>query len=390
MADNVTDYDAAVVGRLRQAGAIILGKNSMHEWAMGSTCSGMAFGTVRNPWDPDSIPGGSSGGSAAAVSASLAMAAVGTDGMGSIRVPAAYCGVVGLKGTYGLVSRFGELPPTSSWIDHVGPICKTVADTKAMLDVLAGHDPRDSTSRQRPRSSAWRRTVSRLRGLKVGIFDNYFRDDLEPEMASSFDAWTAALEGAGAELRIVSAPSLGLCPLALLAIQSERESLLLEYAFDPANFAANDIRLRIIASQFISASDHLRALRVRDLVRDEIRLILDEVDVVATPTTSTTALKIDAPTIALGPENTLYDRADPGVIHRATVRLTWPFNVAGVPAISVPAGFLSDGMPWGVQLAAGAWQDDVLLEIASAVEHELGVGYHVPPLAEASSVRDDA
>ena len=207
MATNVTTFDAAVVERLRAAGAIILGKTAMHEWAMGGTCIRQPGGPVRNPWDPDRVPGGSSGGSAVAVAAGLAIAAIGTDGMGSIRTPASFCGVVGLKPTSGLVSRFGELPPTSSGVDHIGPLARSVEDARVILRVIAGPDPRDPTSRVAVQVDGT--PVLDGSRLRIGLVRSPVDADVLPAVRQAVEDTAGLLAARGATLTEVALPSLG-------------------------------------------------------------------------------------------------------------------------------------------------------------------------------------
>src|SRR5581483_4941008 len=206
MSEFVTDYDATVVQRLRAAGATIVGKNNMHEWAMGGSCSNGPFGTVHNPWDETRVPGGSSGGSAAAVSASLIYGSLGTDGMGSIRTPASYGGVVGFKPTYGLVSRFGQLPPTSSTSDHLGPFAKDALDAAILLQAIAGYDPNDPTSIPSPPKDYVGGIAGGIAGLRVGVPVGYFFENAAPEIGELVRAGIRALTALGAEVREVHIP----------------------------------------------------------------------------------------------------------------------------------------------------------------------------------------
>ncbi|MBU6430429.1 MAG: Asp-tRNA(Asn)/Glu-tRNA(Gln) amidotransferase GatCAB subunit A, partial [Cyanobacteria bacterium REEB65] len=207
MADHVSDYDATVVEKLRAAGAIIVGKNNMHEWAMGVACTNGWFGAVHNPWDEKRVPGGSSGGSAAAVSASLIYGSVGTDFKGSVRIPGSFCGVVGFKPTQGLVSRFGQLPPTSSNFDHLGPIVKDVTDAALMLNVIAGHDPRDPTSVAFPNRDFTALLERGIAGLRVGVPKNFFFQRSSEEVEAVVRAAIGTLGELGADVQEVSIPS---------------------------------------------------------------------------------------------------------------------------------------------------------------------------------------
>ena len=385
-ADHITDFDAEVVTRLRRAGAVLLGKNNMHEWGMGGTCKDMYFGTVRNPWDPARIPGGSSGGSAAAVSAGLAWAAVGTDGWGSIRTPASYCGVVGLMPTHGLASRFGELPPTSSWHHTIGPITRTVGDAAMLLDVMAGHDPKDPVSIDSGFEGSYREDLGGgMSGLRVGLPTSYFFDDALTEVEGAVREAAGVFETLGATVEEMDLSTFYEIPLALAAAQHESQSLLLPYALTQGDgFATPEIRYRILAGEFVSAADHRRGMQVRNEIRDRIARVFEKVDVVLTPCNSTVAFPIDADHVTIGGGRSV-DLDQPGAQSRLTTRLTLPWNMAGVPAISIPwAGSSVNGLPVGLQLAARRLDEPLLLRVASAYEAAAG-GYRPPPLPGAGA-----
>lgn len=379
-ADHTTDFDAEVVSRLRRAGAIILGKNNMHEWGMGGTCKDMYFGTVRNPWDTTRVPGGSSGGSAVAVAVGMAMAAIGTDGWGSIRTPASYCGVVGLMPTHGLASRFGELPPTSSWHHTIGPITRTVEDAAILLDVMAGHDPKDPTSIRSGFRGSYRDDLGRGVGrLRVGIPTSYFFDDAPAEVEETVREAARTFESQGATVEEVDLSAFYEIPLALAAAQHESQSVLLPYALArPDGFATPEIRYRILAGEFVSATDHRRGMQVRNEIRARVARVFEKVDVVLTPCNSTTAFPIDAQQVEVGGGKSV-DLDRPGAQSRLTTRLTLPWNLVGVPAISIPSGRYVDGLPVGLQLSARRLHEARLLRVAAAYEAAAG-GFRPPPL----------
>lgn len=368
--------DAAVVERLRAAGAIVIGKTGLHEWAMGGTCTRQPGGPVRNPWDPDRVPGGSSGGSAVAVAAGLAVAAIGTDGMGSIRTPAAYCGVVGLKPTQGLVSRFGVLPPTSSPFDHVGPLARSVEDARTVLDAIVGPDPRDPTSREAGHAEA-----SDLGRLNVGVVESRLLDDVTPGVAAAFGEAVNALRARGARLDTVPLPRLVHASLLAAASLTESQGILLPLAIaHPDGFANPDIRYRILAAELVRAADVRRARQLAFALRAEVESALTTFDILLLPTDSTPAFPIDAAMVTVGASEVVNLRI-PGGQARITTRLGLPFNLAGVPAISVPAPSLVDGLPVGVQLVGRRWAETALLDIAAILE---GAGARVrrPPMVE--------
>lgn len=372
MTDHVTDYDASVVERLRAAGAIIVGKNNMHEWAMGSTCAGGPFGTVHNPWEESRVPGGSSGGSAAAVSASMIYGSVGTDGMGSIRMPSSYCGVVGLKPTYGLVSRFGELPPTSSTTDHLGPITKDVRDAAIMLNVLAGHDPKDPTSIPSSGKDYVAGLEGGVRGLRVGVPQNFFFDRALPEVRDAVGRAVEALVSLDAQVREVRIPSLQYMHLITPAQVGESRAFLLPLVrMGRHAFADQSIWDRVVVGEFVRTADTLKAARLRNLMRREFLDVMGEADVLAVPTTITPAFPIDESDLPGGH----------GDANSGATLLTFPFNMIGMPAISVPCGFTENGLPIGLMLAGRHWEDDVVLRTAYAYEQAATGGYVAPPIA---------
>jgi aspartyl-tRNA(Asn)/glutamyl-tRNA(Gln) amidotransferase subunit A len=376
MTDHVTAFDAAVVERLRTAGAIILGKTAMHEWAMGGTCSRQQGGPVRNPWDPARVPGGSSGGSAVVVAAGLACAAIGTDGMGSIRTPAAYCGVVGLKPSYGLVSRYGELPPTSSWTDHVGPLTRTVADARLLLAALAGRDTRDPTSRTRPGLAPADRVDAT--DIRVGLVRSALDGDIRPGVRAAIDEVAARLAARGAAVVTIDLSSLAMMPLVGPSLGTETQDVLLPLALEgPDAFANADIRYRVLAAEFVRAADVRRARAIALTIRADILRALETVDVLLLPTTTTPAFEIGASEALVG-DGEIVDLARPGGQARLTTRLTQPFNIAGTPAISLPSPSLVDGLPVGIQLVGRPWGDDALLDVAALVEAD-GAAYIPPP-----------
>jgi aspartyl-tRNA(Asn)/glutamyl-tRNA(Gln) amidotransferase subunit A len=366
--DFVTDYDAAAVRRLREAGAIVIGKNNMHEWALAATSAYSAFGAVHNPWRLDFVPGGSSGGSAAAVSASLVYASLGTDNRGSVRTPASYCGVVGLKPTFGLVSRFGQLPPTSGYTDHIGPLTKDVADAALLLNAIAGYDGQDPTSRPGPIRNYAAGLGRGIKGLRLGVPANFFFEQADNEVRALVMAGVELLGTLGAEIREVLLPSAEHAQL--LGFTDElRFALLPLVRRGPQAFADRGSWYRLIAGQFVQGSDVLQGMRLRNRMRAEIRAVMDSVDILATPTTATAAFPI-AESAAAQPYR-------PG-------RLTAPFNFVGMPAISVPCGFTADRLPVGLTLAGRHWEDDVVLRVAHAYEQAASSGYCPPPLAEPS------
>ncbi len=352
--DRVPDEDAEVVRRLRAAGAIILGKQNLHEFAYGGSSMISFFGKVHNPWDITRLTGGSSGGSAASVAAGLGFAAVGTDTAGSVRLPAAYCGVVGLKPTYGRVSARGVVPLSWSY-DHVGPIASSVYDVALMLQVLAGYDAADPASVDVPVPDFVAAIAQRPPKLRIGVPREFFFDHLHPEVADAVEKAIKLFSELPAEIRDVKLEISTDRTLASAEAYAYHEQFVARSPglYQPATLA------RIQSGANIPAPDALRASRDLQASRHAIRRIFDEVDVLLTPT-----VPIPPPVIAdlrkhpdnLRPQELLM------------LRNTRPFNVWGIPTISVPCGLTKDGLPIGLQLAAAPWREELVLQAAHAYE----------------------
>ena len=374
----VPPYDATVTQKLKSAGAIIIGKTSMDEFAMGSSNEHSAFGSVQNPWDTNCVPGGSSGGSAAAVAARQVPGSFGTDTGGSIRQPAAMCGVYGLKPTYGRVSRQGIIAFASS-LDQVGPFARTPADLALLLQVTAGHDPSDSTSADEAvpdYSQALSRGVS---GLKIGIPKEYFVEGLDPEVESSVRQIATLLEDAGAELHEISLPhtKYALSTYYLIAT-AEVSSNLARYdgvrygqrvedqdlrkmiSRSRAQGFGEEVQRRIILGTYVLSAGYYdayygKAQKVRTLIRRDFESAFDHVDVILTPTSPVTAFPLGA------------RMDDPLSMYLADV-CTLAVNLAGVPGMNIPTGMSSKNLPVGAQLI-GRWFDEAnLFAIAQTVE----------------------
>jgi len=379
LAEHVTDYDATAVRRLREAGAVILGKNNLHEWALGGSCTFGIFGTVHNPWNTEHIAGGSSGGSAAAVSAGQAFMALGTDARASIRTPASYCGVVGLKPTGGLVSRFGELPPTSSWYMALGPIARTVTDVAITLNAISGYDDLDPGSIRTESRDYTAGIDDGVKGLRIGVVKNFFYDDALPEVRDSVEAAASAYRAMGASVREVELPALRYTSLIEPVYEGEAKGWLVDYALTRgADFDSQDIRYRALASRFLRTADTLRANRLLNLLRAQVQEVMEEIDILLTPTNSTPPYRIDAEEVEVA-DGTV-NVAGAGGQSRVTTRLTVPFNALALPAISVPCGMSNSGLPFGLQLVGRSFEDHLVLRAARAFEREAGLGYRRPPI----------
>jgi aspartyl-tRNA(Asn)/glutamyl-tRNA(Gln) amidotransferase subunit A len=393
-------YDATVVDRIRRAGAILIGKTNCDEFAMGSSTENSAFGPTRNPWNPDRVPGGSSGGSAAAVAAGEATLALGSDTGGSIRTPAAFCGIVGVKPTYGRVSRYGLIAFASS-LDQIGPFARDVRDAALLLQVIAGHDAADSTSAQVEVPPYADRLTGNVRGLRLGIVREFLAEGVEPAVAAAVREAIETLRGLGAECEDVSLPH---APYALpayyLIAPAEASSNLARYAGvqyglraagPPHGDSPDDlytlyartrrqgfgpeVKRRIMLGTYALSAGYydafyLRAQRVRTLVRRDFEAAFERFDALVGPIAPTVAFRVGERT------------DDPLQMYLVDV-FTVPVNLAGVPAISVPCGF-SDGLPVGLQVVGRPFQEATILDVAYAFEQATGFHRARPPRAAAA------
>jgi aspartyl-tRNA(Asn)/glutamyl-tRNA(Gln) amidotransferase subunit A len=387
-------FDAGAVTRLREAGTVVIGKTNMDEFAMGSSTENSAYGVTHNPWDPARVPGGSSGGSSAAVAAGLAPIAYGTDTGGSIRQPAALCGVVGMKPTYGAVSRHGLIAFASS-LDQIGPFALTVRDCALALAAVAGHDRCDSTSVPLPEPVRVP-DAEDLRGVTIGVPEALLAQGVEPGVRESFDAALRLAEGMGATLREVELPHAGyglpayyiIAPAEassnLARFDGVRYGLRVEEAGDTvvdmyertraAGFGA-EVKRRIMLGTYALSSGYYEAYygtaqRVRTLIRRDFDAAFAGVDLIATPTSPTVAFEIG-------------ERAnDPWAMYASDV-LTVPVNLAGLPGISIPSG-LAGGLPVGFQLIGPAFAENRILDAAHALERAIAFD-PVPPRLGASA-----
>jgi aspartyl-tRNA(Asn)/glutamyl-tRNA(Gln) amidotransferase subunit A len=376
MSDHVPDTDATVVARLKEAGAVLLGKLNLHEFAYGVSNINPHYGNARNPWDPSRIPGGSSGGSGAAVAASLCLGALGTDTGGSVRIPAALCGIVGLKPTYGLVSRAGVFPLAWS-LDHVGPMAKRALDCGLMLRAIAGPDPRDPTTALAPVPDGMSTPGDTIQGLHVGVPEAHFFEGIAPEVETAVRAAIDVLAAQGASVREVTIPHMEHARTLLTTIVSAEAYSVHEATLrGRAAEYGDDVRARLRWGECLLAGHYLKAQRARQLFRAAVLEVLQEVDLLATPTTPTAAIPIAA--IAGGGPEAFAEAA------RRLTQNTGPLNVAGLPAISVPCGFTPEGLPIGLQLAGRPFAESTLLSAAHAYEE--ATPWHArQPAVDASS-----
>jgi aspartyl-tRNA(Asn)/glutamyl-tRNA(Gln) amidotransferase subunit A len=365
----IPDEDAAVVARLRAAGAVVVGKTNLNEFACGVTTTNAHYGDTGNPWDPSRSPGGSSGGSAAALAAGMCAVALGTDTGGSIRIPAALCGVVGLKPTYGLVSCRGVMP--LSWEqDHVGPMARTVWDAAAMLDVMAGWDPADASSRHAPAPDYAAELETGLDGLRIGVDAGFALRGIASEVRNAFEAALVVLGGLGAQVMDVRVPRLEEGMAAGLVLWgAEAAAVHVEWLrtrpedYDPA------VRARLEEGLVLAGTEVARAQRVRRLLQRDLQLLFEKIDLLATPTCA-----LEAPPRGAG--SIVVDGAGVAVLPALT-RFSRVFNLVGLPAISVPCGFTANGLPLGLQLV-GAELDEVRV-LRAAYAYEQAAGWHRRP-----------
>ncbi len=369
MRDRIPDQDATVIAKLRAAGAVFFGKLNMHEMAMGGTSANAHYGAVRNPWNPEHHPGGSSGASAAAVSLQVCAAALGTDSAGSVRIPSMCCGLVGLKQSHGLVSLAGGMPTTTQHTDHIGPHTRSIADARLMLQVMSGYDPTDPNST--PHEAAASDALSDLSGLTVGVPEPYFWTELDPEIEARSREVVALMERSGATIRTLTFDITSTMLLSRIATSAEsfvyHESMLAEHG----DLYSPDLRARILAGQYILAHDYIRAVRARRMVIETIRDAFEQVDVMVMPTLPIPPQRIDDL---------------PGMGMAATmplIRNTSPFNQTGSPAVTIPVGVTAAGLPIGFQIAAPAFQDYRMLAIAEFVEGLVAFDVRPPVLREA-------
>ncbi|MFI5364988.1 MAG: amidase [Candidatus Binatia bacterium] len=372
LADWIPQFDAAVVERLRAAGAVLLGKLNMHELAYGVTTNNPHYGPTRNPWNLERVPGGSSGGAGAAVAASLCAAAVGTDTGGSIRIPAAACGVVGLKPTYGRISRYGVVP--LSWsLDHVGPLTKTAEDAALLLAVLAGRDERDPTSSRR-RVDNYRTTVRQpAKGLTLGVPREHFLDLLDAEVRAAFDTALDTFKQLRLRIVPVSIPSLPHAQTAELAIMMPEASAYHARALRarPDDFGA-DVRAFLELGRQVPATTMVAAQRLRARLGAECAAAFERVDALVVPSLVVPAPRIVDQAVAVGAET-----LDVGT---ALSRNMMPFNLTGLPAVAVPCGRSAEGLPIGLQIAGRPFDEGTILRIAHG--YQAHTHWHVqrPPL----------
>lgn len=388
----IPPYESTVTSRIQQAGAVMLGKTNMDEFAMGSSNENSFYGAVKNPWNLDMVPGGSSGGSAAAVAAGLAVAATGTDTGGSIRQPASFCGITGLKPTYGRVSRFGMIAYASS-LDQGGPMAKSAEDCAHLMQAMAGFDEKDSTSADKPADDYLANLNAPLTGLKIGLPKEYFGDGLDPKVADVIMSAVKEFEKLGATVKEISLPNLQLSiPSYYVIAPSEASSnlsrfdgvrfghrcdnpkdLLDMYMRSRAEGFGTEVQKRIMIGTYALSEGYydayyLKAQKIRRLIKEDFVEALKEVDVIMGPVAPTTAFGLGSKT------------NDPVAMYLEDI-YTLSVNLAGIPAMSVPAGF-ADGMPVGLQIMGNYFAEAKLLNVAHQYQQHTDWHLQTPNMAK--------
>lgn len=388
----IPPYESTVTARLAAAGMVTVGKTNLDEFAMGSSTENSAFQRTANPWDLTRVPGGSSGGSAAAVAADQAVVALGSDTGGSIRQPAAFCGVVGLKPTYGLVSRYGLVAFASS-LDQVGPFGRTVEDVALLLQGIAGHDPMDSTSLKVDIPDYSQALIPDIKGFKIGVIRDLLGEGCGEETRAAVQAAIQHLQELGAEILEIDCPSFryGLATYYIIApseasanlarydgvkygLREPADSLLAMYGKTRAHGFGPEVKRRIMIGTYALSSGYydayyLKAQKVRTLIKQDFLRAFEKVDVLVSPTTPTPAFKIG-------------EREDPLSMYLCDL-MTIPVNLAGLPGLSLPCGF-ADGLPIGLQIVGNALQESKMLRVAYAYEQSTDWHKRRPPLGQPS------
>ena len=358
--------DSNAVARLRAAGAVLVGKTRLHEFAWGTVTP-----PTRNPWDFDRVPGGSSGGSAAAVSGGLVTAAMGSDTGGSIRIPASLCGTVGLKPTFGRIGRSGIIP--HSWsLDHAGPLTKTVADAAMILNVLAGSDPSDPSCQDLPVPDYTAGLGQPIDHVRIGVCGNHFFGHNQPDVENAVEAAIDDLAKAGCSIKNFQVPNLKYSLGAIFAIELASSTAYHDSSLQAGRVSQfePDVRTLVEMGRLVSGPDYLKAEQLRRVLIEDFARVFDDVDVIITPATPLTAWLHDAETVEIagGQESVL----------AASWRLTYPYNLVGLPAISIPCGFDRDGLPIGLQIAAKPFDEETLLRVAHAYEQRHNWATYTP------------
>ena len=368
----VPDEDCTVATRFGQAGAILLGKLNMHPFAFGPTGENGDYGHMHNPWNPERITGGSSGGSGSAAAAGQCTITMGSDTGGSVRIPAALCGIVGLKPTYGRVSRAG-LTPLSWCLDHPGPMVRTVEDAALTMNVIAGHDPRDHATSDAPVPDYTTALTGDIRGLRIGVVKEYFETEIDSSVAELTQQAIAVLGELGAEIVEVSLPLYEYAqPISNAILSAEATAAHRDVLLSDGDKMYPQVRERLEEGLFISAAEYLRAQQARQVFCQQVAGLLENVDLLAGPVEPVTAPKILERRIEIG------GQALPAV--PMLTKYTRVYNITGSPAISVPCGFGPDGLPVGLHLAGRNFDESTVLRAAYAYQQATDWHTRRPPI----------
>ena len=365
--DFVPDHDAAVVERLERAGAVMMGKLSMHELAYGITSENPHFGAVRNPWNVEHSPGGSSGGSGAAVAAGMVYAAMGSDTGGSIRIPASFCGTVGLKPTYGRVSRYGAFPLAWS-LDHMGPLARSVRGAATVFDAIAGYDRRDAASSRHPAVETVPEVGCSMRGVRVGFPQGFFFERLDADVESSVRGALARAESLGAAVVPVRLPDMEAVTAVGRVILLCEASAMMEPHLDNRGQFGADVLALLDQGRLLSATDYIQAQRLRRKMQQEFAAVWRQVDCLVAPATPTAAPRVG--------ENTVRLAGREEDVRILTTRLVRGFNVLGLPSLAMPCGLTAAGLPVGLQIVGPPMEEALVLRVGAVME-DGGVG--IPP-----------
>ncbi len=371
-ADHVAPADCEVVRRLKAAGAVIFGKNHLHEFAYGVTSNNPHFGPARNPWNPDHVPGGSSGGSGVAVAAGIGYGSIGSDTGGSIRIPAALCGVSGLKPTYGRVSRAGVFPLAWS-LDHCGPLARTARDLAAILEAIAGFDPADPASADLPAGGYLAALTGNLQGLRLGVPANFLFDDVAPEVEGAVREAVRVLADLGAEVKEVALPFVEYAgAAAAVVITAEAAAVHRELLAQRAPDYGLDVRARLEFGLKIPAAVYLQAQRARRLILGHLLDVLREVEALVMPAVPVTAPRLGQARVEINGRE--YD------VRGTLTRLSSPFNLAGLPALVIPCGFDGRGLPIGLQVVGRPFDEGTVLRVGDAYQRVTDWHLRRPPV----------
>ncbi|MCL4852724.1 MAG: amidase [Bryobacteraceae bacterium] len=377
-ADYVPAHDATVTERLRDAGTVLLAKTGLHELAYGITSGNPHFGPVRNPWDPERIPGGSSGGSGAAVASGMVFLGMGSDTGGSIRIPASYCGTVGLKPTFGRVSRHGVFPLGYN-LDHMGPMTRSVRDAAVVLQAIAGHDVRDKTSSRAPVADYLSEANRSIAGLRIGLPENHYFERVAPECAAAVESMSKVAEQLGASLVRLPFPDVQALNTVGRVILLAEASAILESRMAERDQFGPDILALLDQGRLLPATDYINAQRLRSVLCAEFSALWSRIDCFFTPATPMAAPRI-------GQSKVMFDGEEEDV-RLATTRLVRSINVLGYPALSMPCGFTESGLPLGLQIVGRPFEEGVILRVGTALEGATEFHTRRPPLYNSAIAR---